>query len=153
MGIEYYLVDHDKKISFFLGKGNWQDALSTTLYDEYREKLITAFSDKKILNSFLNEPYNRSGNTSQIILDRITDELFLYFSNSKNIDLYSDSYYAPPEDYKEVGEDIYELKGYYKYCGIHLSLESLPPQEYICSLKLGHEGCHKDQNKDNYEWI
>lgn len=154
MGTEYYLVDHDKKIYYFLGKGNWTDELSLSTYehDKYIKKLTDALSNKDKFCQFLNEPYNKSGKVPQEMINKIADNIFLYFSNSKNINVYSDSYYAPPEDYKEVGIYIYELMGYYVHCGHTIELESLPVKKYVCNLKFGHEGCHKEQYKSNYEW-
>jgi hypothetical protein len=114
MGTEYYLESHDNKTYYFLGKGSWHgcDELSVLEYETYNKKLVDSFSNIEALKSFLNEPYNMSGKTPQSVIDRVADELFILFGNSKSLDVFSDSYHCPPKDYRKVGKDIYELRGF-----------------------------------------
>lgn len=113
MGTEYYLEDHDQKIYYFLGKGDWSGSDFYTTdedYEPHKKELVDAFSDINSLKLFLNGPYNRFGLVPKFIIDRVADELFLYFKGAQNLEVFSDNYHSPPEDYKEVGEDIYTLR-------------------------------------------
>jgi hypothetical protein len=112
MSTEYYLENHDNKTYYFLGKGNWCGCydLSVEKYDKYKENIVQACTDLELLKSFLNEPYNRHGNTPGYIIDKVAAELFLHFNNAKNIDVFSDDGHCPPPDYKEVGQCIYVLR-------------------------------------------
>jgi hypothetical protein len=105
MGTEYYIVDDNRKIYIFLGKGTWGDGLGDS-------ELIESINDPSKVEAFvLNTAFRGRGLEGEL---KLANRIYETFRDSKieDISLYSDDWYAPPATYTQIC-DAYEIRGFY----------------------------------------